>query len=426
AACTAAGTAPVPPRTAPVAPAADPRVRAALLDRAKREAVEWVVAADPRLAQRLHVTASDGVIKQIGLEAVLAEDATAQIRGPSLDLFAFRARGKALEHAAGLLAPFADAAAGFPDRDLLARLIEEERARTADEANLDESSGELVRGVLSTWTPPASPGEWPERDAWISRHLLEIRDSLRSDRPRTGPVDLDEALYPLERLLAPLQFPRGAAAIAEVRIALDADRRTVPALATPDRIQHGVRVYLGLEVDAPALPASLEALEAALYERAKRAVAAAPSGPPAAHTPLFVDAECGAPPERVAICGLQASLAGQPVETRLVVLHDDVLLALAAVTRAPPPRTRLLSGPDDDVIGSLERAARERPIVALGVALAADILVRYEDVNGLNGWSGDAPLDLVVHALDEQRSGRTARGADIRFDAIAAKGAAPP
>jgi hypothetical protein len=321
-----------------------------------------------------------------------------------------------------LLAPFADPPSGFPARDRLARTVDEERARAADEAALDESAGELVRGILSTWRPPATPSEWPERDAWIARHLLEIRDSLRGERPRTGPNDLDEALYPLERLLAPLQFPRGAAAIAEVRIAVDADRRAVPPLTTRERLEREVKVYLGVDVDPAALPERFEALERSLYERATEAakgakgVADVPTKPArATRSLLFTESPCGSPPERAAICGLASALAGQSPNGKLAVLHDDVLLAIASVSRSPPPRTRLLSGPDDDVVDATERAARERPIVAIGLALAAELIVRYEDVDGLDGWSGDAPLDLVERAFVERRGHESATSGEIRF-----------
>src|SRR5258707_521272 len=82
------------------------------------------------------------------------------------------------------------------------------------------AAGNLGRAVVPAWPPPAAPQDWTDRDGWASKHLLEIRDSLRAGQPRTGPPDLDVALYPLERLLAPLQFPHASAAIAQVRVAL--------------------------------------------------------------------------------------------------------------------------------------------------------------------------------------------------------------
>jgi hypothetical protein len=397
--------------------------------RVEGEALDWIAASDPRLALRSHVVASDEVLAKIGTAAVLAEDASAQIRNRSLDLFAFRARAKALEEAANVLgtppgelpdmAP-AGASPARPrlERELLGRLVEEERARAADEAGLGDASGDLVRGILATWTPLAAPQDLPERDAWVSKRLLQIRDSLRSDRRLTGPPDVDVALYPLERLLAPLQYPKGAAAIAEVRVALDADPRAAPPLVAPDRLARGIEVHLGLKVDPATLKARLEHLEATLRELAERALDAAGPGKAAAlqraRDMLLSEAPCPAvagtrvrsmapPPERAAVCGALHVLAEEPEPAAmLAALHDDVILASAATT-TPPPRTKLLSKPDDDVVDTLERAARERPIVALAVALAAEIVFApgSADVR-VRAWRalGDAPLDVMAREVE--------------------------
>ena len=84
--------------------------------------------------------------------------------GSPLGLFSFEARATRLEVAAGRLAAFG---AGYPsvappgsaiarpdlERERLSRLLEEERARTADEARLGDASGDLVRGIVATWAP---------------------------------------------------------------------------------------------------------------------------------------------------------------------------------------------------------------------------------------------------------------------------------
>jgi len=142
---------------------------------AESRAIEWMSAADPRLALRLGAIAPKEVLDRIGTESVLAEDSTAQIRGGSLDLFSFRGRAGALEHAASLVA-----VAGNPlpeeapvgsallrpnlERELLVRLIEEEKARTAEEAKLGDASGDLVRAIVAMWAPPATPEDVPDRD----------------------------------------------------------------------------------------------------------------------------------------------------------------------------------------------------------------------------------------------------------------------
>ncbi|HLK40216.1 MAG TPA: hypothetical protein VKU41_25870, partial [Polyangiaceae bacterium] len=358
----------------------------------------------------------------------LSEDATAQTRGASLDLFAFAGRSRALRHAREAVDAFRDplpevGPAAGPlarprlERDLLLRVIDEELARAADEAALGDASGDLVRAVVATWTPPKEPQDWRDRDAWASRHLLEIAASLHGGA-RTGPTDLDISLYPLERLLAPLVFPKSSAAIASLRVALDADTRPNPPLATPERVARLVHVHLGLAVDAPSLKNRLESTEARLRVAATSALEGAGDARRAvesrARDLLFVEGRCPAvpgtrvrnmapPPERALICRVIAALADESSRSAaLVALHDDVILALAAVTTSPPPRTMLLSHPEDDVVDESRRAARERPSVALGVALAADLLVAGDTLaDRVLAWRdfGDAPLDVVADDL---------------------------
>jgi hypothetical protein len=88
----------------------------------------------------------------------------------------------------------------------------------------------------------------------------------------------------------------------------------------------------------------------------------------------------------------------------MVALHDDLLLALSALMTSPPPRTTLLSKPDDDQVDALRRMARERPVVALGPALAASLLFGDDpatDDARLRAWLslGEAPLDVVEREL---------------------------
>jgi hypothetical protein len=414
------------PPAAPVAPNHD-RAQTAAFARVEEDAISWLAAADPRLALRADATAPDAVLKRIGTEAVLTEDTGAQIRGSSLDLFAFRARQRALDEAEKTLADFREP---VPDkgplgstlarpkleRELLERLIEEERARAGDEATLGDTSGDLVRGMVATWTPPTEPQEWPDRDIWASKHLLEIRDSLRDTRPRTGPSDLDVALYPLERLLAPAQFPRGSAAIAEVRMALDRDMRAVPAVGAP-YLAREAKLHLGLSIDPATLRPRLERIEQRLRELAAAALAAEKTRldiEAGARDLLLVERPCpavpdtrvrsmGPPPERGAICGALRALSDETsAAPAIVALHDDVLLSFAAVVTSPPSRTQLLSHPDDDDVNELRRRARERPVLALGVALAAELLYGADGADDrLRAWRalGDAPLDIVAREI---------------------------
>ncbi len=421
------------PAAAPAAPVEDDAKRVEAFDAIEDEAMNWIAAADPRLATRAveageapGAAGTEAVLKRIGTEAVLAEDATAEIRGNSLDLFAFRARARALDQAArrvaGFGAPLPEDATTITrprlERELLGRVIAEEQARAADEAKLGGSAGDLVRAIVATWTPPATPDEWPLRDAWVSKHLLEIRDALREGPAPTGPIDLDHALYPLERLLAPLQFPRGSAAIAELRVGLDQDMRAVPPLALPERLALGAKVHLGVTVDPATLPARFARVEALLKELATAALEASgdrrPQVEARARQLLLVERPCpavpgtrvrsmGPPPERAAICGALRALTEEALPAAaLVALHDDVLLAAAAVTSSPPPRTGLLSHPEDDVVDDLRRMSRERPTLAIGVALAAELLYGTPGSDDrLRAWRslGEAPLDVVAREL---------------------------
>jgi hypothetical protein len=427
-ACSAAR--PTPSPAAPVPDRVeDEHARAAELEALVDSVLDLLAAADPRMATREGATPSEDVLKRVGMDAIFAEDEEAAIRGSSLDLFAFRARARALELAAAKVKAFGDRA---PERtapgaaverprlevERLARLVGEERTRVVDEAKLGEAAGELVRAMVGTWSPPATPQDGPDRDGGVARRLHQIRDSLRG-LARTGPVDLDTALNPLEHLLRPSEYPKSAAAIAELRVALDEDMRAIPALAAPDHLAIRVKAYLGVSLDPPGLAVRLEPTVAHLREGAVAALEAqadAGKGVEArARQLLFVEARCPvgagtrlgaiAPsPERALVCGVVRALAEEPMPGAAVVaLHDEVLLALSAVTTSPPPRTRLLSHPDDDAVDAFRHEARERPVPFIGLLLAAELLFGpgAETSARLQAWRalGDAPLDLVAREI---------------------------
>lgn len=411
-------------------PEVDTRAAVAQLVASEDRALDWLAAADPRLAARLGSKASEAVLSQVGTEAVLAEDSSAAIHDGALDLFGFRARALAIDHAAkdsaqvptGLPAYTTDTTSPVArpalEAQLLARLVAEETARVADEAKLGARSSDLVRGMLDTWKAPAGDDAWRARDAWAARHLSEIADSLRADPSPAGPLDLDESLYPLERLLAPLEFPKASAALARVRTALDS-AHGAPALWPPESIARTAKTYLGADVDPRTLAARLAGILDRLRRTALAALTDAAEGRAAleghARDLLFAEGRCPAvsgsrlraaapPPERAAVCGLLSALADAHAGGAAVVaLHDDVSLALAAIDPAPPPRTALLSRPDDDRVDTLRRLARQRPVVAVGLLLAAYVL--YADPAAtderLRAWVslGEAPLDLVAREV---------------------------
>jgi hypothetical protein len=414
----------------PAAAARDDGATVESFQRAEGQAFDYLAAADPRLAKRARVRASDEVLKRIGMAAVLREDASAAIVGGSLDLFAFRARGQALEAAAKIVAegargPLPDSSAPLSklarprlERELLARLIEEERARVDDEQRLGEASGALVRGMVETWAPPAVPQEWPERDAWAAKHLLAIRDSLHDRSARTGPSDLDVSLYPLERILAPMQFPKAAAALAEVRIAIDEDERTVPKVERGELLIHQLQYHLGVQPSLDAVRARIAELEPRLRQAAEKSLEAA--GTPRvdvetrARAMLLAEGACAPiegsavrsmspPPERAAICRIVRALQeGTRDPVALFAAHDDTILALAALDGSITRHDAMISHPPPEEADTLERAARERPVAALGVALALDLVWSSPSPEAaLTHWRalGEAPLDIVSREL---------------------------
>ncbi len=429
-ACGAPATASGAAVSAAAAPHDDGRAATASFAQIETTALAWMSVADPRLATRTGVIAPRELADKIGMDAVMAEDVSARLRGGSLDLFAFKARARALAEATRVVAASLDA---LPEagpvggelrrprleRELLVRLLEEETARTEDEAKMGDSSGDLVRAIVGTWTPPAAPQDVQDRDAWVAAHVLEIRESLRGTTPLTGPPDLDHALDPLERLLAPLQYPRGMAAVAQLRVAIGQDTRVAPSVESAERVARAVRKHLGLAVDLAALPAQFVSLEARLRSEAEAGLqpldeASRRATLGQARELLFVAGGCpqvtdspvrsmAPPPERGAVCGALRALSEHGTRlAAIIALHDEVQLSLAAVTSATPPRTSLMCKPADEDVDALRRMARERPAVALGPALAAQIAfgLGVSDAR-IAAWRdlGEVPLDVLAREL---------------------------
>ena len=143
----------------------------------------------------------DEVLERIGMDAVLAEDTAAVIRGTSLDLFAFRARAHALDEAAKALAacpgPAArGGAAGQRAGEAAARAgaagaahRRGARARRTRRRSSGTRRGSSCAGLVSTWTPPARPQDVQERD--VCGRAAPAGDSRLAARaaPRRGPPD---------------------------------------------------------------------------------------------------------------------------------------------------------------------------------------------------------------------------------------------
>ena len=261
---------PGPKASAPAPAVEDDAKRLAAFEAVEDEAMGWIAAADPRLATRA-VEAGEAPATRAPRRSSSASarrrcsprTRPRVIRGNSLDLFAFRARSRALDQAAQRVAAFGGALpeeTPAPSACAAAARARAPRARHRGGAGARDRGGQARRRLgrprarhrrdVDAARRPRTSG--PLRDAWVSKHLLEIRDSLRAGSPPTGPLDLDAALYPLERLLAPLQFPRGSAAIAEVRMGLDQDMRAVPPLVVPERVVAlETKVHLGRRRSTP-------------------------------------------------------------------------------------------------------------------------------------------------------------------------------
>src|SRR6202034_142011 len=119
-------------------------------------------------------------------------DTDVSVRDGAVDFFSFTARGRALDEAARIAGRPTDGGDGSPEdaalggqpleRLLLARLLEEERARLSEERSLPRGASALVRGIVETWptaqsTSPGSPSSdasskiAAERDSWVARRL---------------------------------------------------------------------------------------------------------------------------------------------------------------------------------------------------------------------------------------------------------------
>ena len=415
----------------------DRAVVAKLAD-SERSVRELLSAADPRVAVRTGIAPSEAVLSRIRQEAIMAEDGTTALRGASLDLFSFGARLRAIAAAAVELAPTPAAlpveappgsALARPrlERELALRMIEEERARTARESRLGDASAELVRGMVATWSLPSSPWEWQERDGWAARRLLEVRASFEHTTPRLAPSDLDAALYSLEKLLVPMQFPRSTAALTELHEALDADDRASPTATSPAELAQLAKTHLGVTFSPEGLDAVRARLQSTL-DKVRVLLDASGGKEPAseelvksARRAMYEDAPCAvtdgspmrsaAPPaERAAICGAmrlveRASSAGPEAAVALTALHDELLVAMRALVAQP--RGAYIMGRathgDDEFADRLVHLAGARPMIPLGVGLALEIVYRDPQAapRVARAWLtlGDAPLDIIEREL---------------------------
>jgi hypothetical protein len=433
ASCAAPAAEPPPVVAASLAPAArsDGPAQRAELRRVEGQVLETLGASDPRFAKRVGGVSEDR--RHAAVVKALAEgDADTAVVEGALDSFSFTARRRAIDEAARAL----DAAPGAGsaekgERELLQRLVDEERLRLEEERPQPRGASALLRGVVDTWTPPGSPEAAASRDAWLARRLGEVRTAVGGTRlSRAAALDLDDALDPLERLASPADLPSSAKAIAELRIALGVPFGTEAIDdARRARVEAGIRGHLGVSLATEPVRARLESAERATRALAKEGVAQADERAVAkrAEGLTFAEGSCGGdpaesrvralapPPERAPICGALRALAGEKdAASRAaawVALHDEVVVALWAFAVHEEGRTLAQArgeahpyfGVEPEREGRLVRFAEVRPVAAIGAGLAAEIVVRTQAAERWLAF-GDAPLDVVERELAVSRA----------------------
>jgi hypothetical protein len=407
------------------------------------DTLRYLAATDRRVALRGRIQVHDDDLRRITMGAVLAEDKTLAAVDGAIDPFSFEARARGL---AAVKARVGFAPADLPtsatgaltapslEKELLVRLVDEEIVRLEEERALPRSASALVRGVVETWSPPASPQQVSERDRWLSRRLGEVLLSV--EKPGALDVvrarELDDALDALERAIEAAGLGAATAELVKLREVLEAHATRPAAGAASDwsEVARGVRAHLGFALGPEALEARLVAAQKALRAAAESAIARAhlTGDALATHAAPLVFGSGACPvavpgsrvrsmspsPERAAACRLAHAMTaaaddGQRAHV-LVAMHDHIVVALWALEVARGSATiaqasakhRPLSRPGPDVLGRWERVALARPTAALGGGLAAEVLYGPGDPDTrARAWTelGDVPLDIAEREL---------------------------
>lgn len=435
-------------RPAAAATTKDDAARVAAFSTLEDETLRYLAATDRRVAMRGRIDAQDEDLRRVTMGAVLAEDPTLAAVDGAIDPFSFEARARGLAAVKSKLAfaptdlprtaPGMLAAPSF-ERELLARLVDEEGVRLEEERGLPKSASALVRGVVETWSPPASSQQAAERDRWLARRLAEVLASVS----KPGALDvvrareLDDALDALERAIEAAGLVHATGELVKLREALESHATRPAATASSDwnDVARGVRAHLGFSLTPEVLDARLSKLEKELRGAAEAAIAAAhlPSDALGTHAaPLvFATSPCAVavpgsrvrsmapPPERAAACRLcQAMTTATDARSRayaIVAMHDHVVIAQWALDVARGTSTiaqasgkhRPISIPGPDVIARWERIALARPTAAIGGGLAADVLHGSGDPEArAHAWRalGDVPLDIAERELSSRSS----------------------
>ncbi len=413
--------------------AEDEAARGAKLRADEGSVLEVIAATDPRFAARVG-GAKEERLHAASVKALANGDADAAIEDGALDFFSFTARARSIAEAEAIVAgaPHAETDANAKlERELLVRLVAEERARLDEERALPRGASALVRGVIDTWGAPESRHAAETRDARIARRLDELRASLATDdASRVTLEELDDALDPLERIATPGDYPKTAQAIARLRVALgDATSRAQEDDASWPRLRAALQAHLGVALTPVEIHARLDRAERALRTEASARIAHAHVDEhdlaKRADALTLVSSGCTAsphdsllrvlapPPERAPICGALRAIHDAADDTSrlaaILALHDDIVVALWSLAlheaRVTPSQATDVAHPffgaQPDHEARLLHFAAARPVAAIGAGLTASVLAGAIDADLAASWLtfGDAPFDLAIGAL---------------------------
>jgi hypothetical protein len=431
-----------PEAQTPAAGGKDSTARVRAFEEMEDEILRDLSTVDGRFARRARITPRPADLDRVAMQALLAEDPTVAVIDGAIDPFSFEARARGLASAkkkiAGLptdLPKSGEGAAQSPafERDLLARLVDEEVLRLDEERALPRSASALVRAVADTWSPPKSAEEAEGRDRWLAKRLDQVHDSLASNATAAlDPVrarELDDALDALEHLIDVPGFTKATQALVRVREALESQsaRPAESAHSEWEAIAKRMKVHLGVTYGP-------ENIDVMLADAQKRFAALAKAAREAqkldadAHARelarvMFATGECAdniagsrvrsmtPPPERVAVCHLRQAVAraepsGMTLSVAYAALHDHVVVARWALDVARGTSTiaqasskhHFMTPAALDERARYERIALARPVAAIGAGLAAALLVVGDNPpKQARAWAlfGDVPLDVA-------------------------------
>lgn len=413
----------------------------AAFEAAEDELLRGLSALDRRMASRTRVTPREDDLRRIAMAAVLAEDPNLAVVDGAIDPFSFEARERGLASARKF---FETTPANLPDeatgpmpmpaleRELLGRILRQESERLDEERKLPRSASALLRGVVTTWTTPASADQAAERDRWLARRLGEVETSVRREgldvvRAR----ELDDALDALEHAMDQPGLGESIAELVELRRAIeDLHERKAPEPVDWNVVVRRLDAHLGLgrARSFEAIAGELDRTEKTLRDAARAMQTKANLADEVLEEKIpalvfdaapCVDAVPGSrvrsmapPPERAAICHLKHALDkaddASAMALALVAMHEHVVIAEWALDvlhgstlEATQAKHRPMSLPTPDAGAHWERVALARPVAAIGAGLGASVLVAGDPKARAKSWValGDVPIDLAERLL---------------------------